>query len=149
MAKRLGRSLRKDKGLIDVPVYYRCSEGKYGNDQFQVLSLEEGKKAVSNGDENVEVLNTKWRARQWRAMNSVSQSSYSYNPQTGTNELDLHKYQDNLIRQCLVSWDLVDDNDQPIEVTNDAIDDLPEDIIRFLIRTYDRMNFIDPEMQKK
>jgi hypothetical protein len=149
MAKRLGRSLGKSKGLVNIPVYYRWAEGKYGNDQFQVLSLEEGKKAVAAGDDSVEVLNTQWRSRSWRTMNSVSQSSYTYNPQTGMNDLDLLKYQDNLFKQCLVSWDLVDDNDQPIDITNDSLDEIPEDIVKTLIRAYDRLNVIDPEMQKK
>lgn len=149
MAKKLSKAVGKGKKMVSIPLYYRITDGPYDNMQFQILAREEGKKAVEKGDSSVEVLNTKWRANSWQLTNVLMQSSLSYNPQTGQHEVDLTKYQDNMLKSCLVEWDLTDEGDQAIPVTPEALDDLPPEIAKGLIRVYDRSNLVDEGEIKK
>lgn len=149
MASVLSKTLGKNKKFVSIPVYYRYKESQYDNMQFQILTNEEGLKAIKSGDKNVEVLNTKWRPRSWQINNVLIQNSQSYNQQTGNEDFDIIKYQDNIIKQCLSSWDLVDENGQEIPITPENIDDLPLEIVKYLVSTYDRSNVISTEERKK
>jgi hypothetical protein len=149
MGNILSKTIGKNKKFVSIPVYYRYKDSSYGNVQFQVLSLEEGQKAVQSNEKNIEVLNTKWKPRSWQVNNLIIQNSQTYNPQTGAEELDIIKYQDNLIKQCMISWDLKDEEGNDVSITPDNIDDLPLEIVRYLVSTYDRSNIMSSEERKK
>jgi len=145
----LSKTIGKNNKFVSIPVYYRYKDSSYGNVKFQVLSLEEGQKAVQSNEKNIEVLNTKWKPRSWQVNNLIIQNSQTYNPQTGAEELDIIKYQDNLIKQCMISWDLKDEEGNDVPITPDNIDDLPLEIVRYLVSTYDRSNIMSSEERKK
>lgn len=146
MAHKLGKAMKQK--LVSIPIYYRFKENG-DNIQIYILEEKEGASLVAKKDASVEVLNTKWKPNRWQTDNVLIQNSLSYNPQSGQSEVDGIKYQDNIIRECLAEWDLVDENNQPIPVSGESIDNLPPDIARAMIRAYNKLNSFDSEEVKK
>jgi hypothetical protein len=147
MAKSL--IVEEGENLIHIPLYYQAKKNKYGVLQYKILSDEEGKKLVEKKDESVDILNTKWISPTWKSNNTIVRSSTYYNPSDGTNRIDWSKYQDNVFRNCLREWDVVDGEGKPIPVNSDTIGSLPSIIASALLEKYDKSISIDEDEKKK
>lgn len=134
---------------VDVAIYYREKKNKSGQVFLQVLDEKKAKESIEKGDTTISVLNTTWMIQTWKMRNHIIESSEVYNNITGRNNIDPQKYQDNILKNCLLAWDITDDNGNPIPVSPGVIDILPEYLPGILLSKYEACLDVEEENQKK
>lgn len=165
--------------LIDIQAFYTLKTFKNGYVKFNILSntdldliqkqnqdakaefekQEQEKKASDESYEiqeyktpekyDIQVLNTKWKEISWDDQNSILRNSIRKDQMTGQDELDNVNYNDTLLKQALVEWDLKDDSGQPIPCSPEMIGRLPYAILRNLMSKYEKIVFLGEEDEKK
>lgn len=98
---------------------------------------------------DVHVLNTKWKEISWDDQNNILRNSVVKDQVTNKDELDNISYNDTLLKQALVEWDLKDDNGQPIPCNSETIGRLPYSILRNLMSKYEKIVFLGEDEEKK
>lgn len=96
----------------------------------------------------VYLLKTQWKILSWKQQTDITRESSYYNQQESFQDLDIWKFRDLRIKSCLISWDLKDDNGQPIPVRSDIIDQLPADVVLNLVSKYDSAVSLNDEESK-
>ena len=96
----------------------------------------------------VYVLKTQWKTLSWKEQNDITQQSTYYNQEASFNDLNIWKFRDLRIKYCLVSWDLKDDNGQPIPLNSDMLDQLSGDVVLALVSKYDDAISLSDEESK-
>ena len=165
--------------LIDIKAFYVLKTMKSGYIKVQVLTeseiehlqksnktaeeefnkKEQDKKTADESYEiqkyvkpekyDVKILNTKWKEISWDDQNSILRSSIRKDQMTNQDELDNISYNDTLLKQALVEWDLTDDNNQPIQCNPQTIGQLPYAILRNLMTKYEKIVFLGEDEEKK
>lgn len=146
MAKKLFSAKEE---LVTIALYYKTKTNKYNISQYKVLDEETAKEALSKGDKNVDAIITKWSIPTWKSNSVLLRSSTFYNPTDGSNKIDWSKYEENIFRNCLKEWDVVDENGNPIPVNIDTIGMLPPTIATALLALYDKVISLEDEDTKK
>ena len=140
----------EQNNLIEIYVYF-IIKNINGTQRIVIINKEEYDKILENKEDSreVDVLSTWWRPQTWHTNNRILNESKSYNVQTEESHFDFVKYQQNLIKYCLVKWDMRDEEDQIIEVNEENINALPYDIAMYLISRYNELALEDSEVKKK
>lgn len=94
------------------------------------------------------LLTTQWKILSWKQQTDITRESAYFNRQEAFQDLDIWKFRDLRIKACMVSWDLKDDNNQPIPVKPDVIDQLPADVVLSLVSKYDTAVSLNDEESK-
>jgi len=146
MAKML---FSKNEELITITLYYKVQTNKFGVRQYKILEEDEAKTRISEGDKNVDILSSKWLIPTWKSNSHLIRSSTFYNPSDGQNKVDWSKYQDNVFKNCLKEWDIVDENNVDVPINTDTIGSLPVVIASALLNKYESSLALEEEDQKK
>lgn len=146
MAKKL---VSKNEEFVTLILYYRVKSNKHGVRQYKILDEDEAKALIAKGDKEIDTLTTKWSVPTWRSNSNILRSSTFYNPTDGSNKIDWSKYQDNLFKNCLKEWDVVDENDQVVPVNPDTVGSLPSVIASALLDKYDKSLSLEEDERKK
>ena len=135
---------------IEITVYYKLIN-KRNFTKYVPIDEEEYEKLSEDLEvkDNIGMLKTWWRPQTWHTNNRILNESKTYSVQTETSEFDIIKYQQNLLKYCLVSWDMVDDNNQPIEINEQNIGSLPNDVAVHMIEQYNSIAMDNDEETKK
>ena len=106
--------------------------------ELRAESKEESKvEEIEEVNFRVCLLKTQWRILSWKQQTDITRESAYFNRQEAFQDLDIWKFRDLRIKACMVSWDLKDDNNQPIPAKPDVIDQLPADVVLSLVSKYD------------
>lgn len=138
----------EEDSLIDIKLHYIAKKHDKGGLKLKVLSVEEGEKLIEEGDEDVQVLNTKWKIGNWQEQNIIASECNRINPMSGQSEFDFFRYRDIRVKRCLISWDLKF-NDEVLPVTEEYIDRLPAQIVAALFDRYEKSDGFSEEDQGK
>ena len=144
----LGKSLVTGQpDLINISLYYKYVETKYGTHRLSILLDDDGKKQMDDwgkkldkkpDDEcDIQIINTKWKMASWSEQNQIIASCQTINPATNQLEPDWTRYRDLRIKSLLVDWDLQHEKTK-IPVTPEFIDRLPAEIVIGLFDRYER-----------
>lgn len=98
---------------------------------------------------DIKVLNTKWKEITWDEQNNILRNSVRKDEMTRQDELDNISYNDTLLKQALVGWDLKEDNGQEIPCNPQTIGQLPYAILRNLMNKYEIIVFLGEDEEKK
>ena len=98
---------------------------------------------------DIQVINTKWKEISWDDQNNILRNSVRKDEMTRQDELDNISYNDTLLKQALVEWDLKDDNGQPIPCNPQTIGQLPYALLRNLMNKYEKIVFLGEDEEKK
>ncbi len=128
-----------DDNFIEVNLYYKYVKTDNGK-KLVILSDEKGKELYGKeGNEDIEMLSTKWCLLNWQEQNEVmSVSSQTVNPQTGEKQFNFLIYRDSIIKKCLKKWNLTS-NEKPVPVTPDAINKLPGPVVSNLYQKFEKL----------
>jgi len=142
--------LSKQEEAVNIPLYYTEKKTKSGFNKVVVLDDDKAKKlmAVEDTKDQVKVLNTKWKVLTWKQQTEITKACTVYNPIEGVQDIDWFKYRDLRIKQCMVGWDMVDDNGVPVPLQDIAIDSLPADVVFALVMKYDEETSLTDEEEK-
>ena len=137
----LGKSIvQSDKELIEIPIYYKTSQNKYGTERIVIVPQEEALKILDGIDdaakEAISVVNTKWLYATWEMQNSIIQASMKPQGNNGDPEMDWNRYRDLRVKRLLQSWDLMFE-DQAIPVTPDVLNRVPPQFFIGLFESYE------------
>ena len=116
--------------------------------QEEVVKEEKKVEEIEEVNFKVFLLKTQWKILSWKQQTDITRESSYYNAQQAFQDLDIWKFRDLRIKACMISWDLKDDNNQPISVKPDVIDQLPADIVLSLVSKYDSAVSLDDEESK-
>ena len=148
----LGRSIvQSDQELIEIPIYYKTTQNKYGTEKIVIIPQEEAKEILDGIDDEakkaISVVNTKWLYATWEMQNSIIQASMK--PQGhGEEEMDWNRYRDLRVKRLLHSWDLMYEN-QAIPVTSDVLNRVPPQFFIGLFESYENyVGFSEEEKGK-
>jgi hypothetical protein len=130
--------LIEDNDLIDIKVYYRARKSKSGAKRVEVLTPEKAKEMLADDEKKDQVDEANFKCKQpaWADQNRLFADSSRYNPQTGKETTDWSVYSDLQLKSSIVDWDLKDDNDREIPVSEDYIDRLPANIASEILAQY-------------
>lgn len=148
----LGKSIiQSEQDLIEIPVYYKVTKNKFGNERISILTADEAKNILDGDDEkakaNIEVVNTKWKHASWNIQNKIIQESMRVTPM-GESDIDWNKYRDLRVKKLLHSWDLKYE-EQAIPVSNDVLDNVPPQFFIGLFEAYEDYIGISEEEKGK
>ena len=127
--------------LINIIIYYTIFEDQYGK-RVVVVPEKKAKELLKNEEKKkkTSVLSTKWKQLNWQEQNKImSQNTNITDPLTGQVQFDVYKFRDNRVKTCLKEWNLRDDNNNPIPITPEKIDQLPADIVGELLTEYEKV----------
>jgi len=130
-----------ETNLINVIIYYTIFEDDYGK-RVIVVPEEKAKELLKNEEKKkkILILSTKWKQLNWQEHNTtMNQNVNISDPITGQVQFDVYKFRDNKIKAGLKEWNLKDDDNNPIPVTSEKIDQLPADIVGELISEYEKI----------
>jgi len=151
MSDELGLALFSEKeDVVGVPLYYQIKKNKHGISRIVILDNNKAEELMSKNDNeaDVKVLNTKWRQARWGDQNTLVKQCQKINAATGATEVDWTKFRDMRIKQLLVDWDITM-HGKKVDVTVDAIDKLPAELVLGLYERYDAAtSFDEAEMEK-
>ena len=136
--------IRKKQQEIEVKLYFYEKKTEEGDFKIVILTDEEAKdiekKKVADPKAvfpEVECLTTKWRKFNWELENEIIERSQIFDEITGTSRGSWIKYRDLKFKKCLKSWDLKDEDKNPILLNDMSINSLPETVVYALISKYD------------
>lgn len=141
-------SLLDSSSLMEIKMYYKYVEIGTGK---KLIILDDKKAEDMLEDEEkskgVEVLKTQWRMLNWKEQNEIMNvSSKAVDPVTGEKQFNYYTYRDAMIKKCLKSWDITDNNN-PVLVTSDAIDKLPGLVVIDIFQKFEKyLEFSEEEM---
>ena len=90
----------------------------------------------------IEQVSTHWKRLTWKDQNVIfSQSLKTIAGPDGQTHSDLDplSYRDLKLKTCLKSWDLKDDQGNPVKITHDVIDNLTPEVASELIANFERV----------
>ena len=88
--------------------------------------------------ENCQYLDTTWRRPSWGEQNVILSQSLRYK---GISlDVDILVYQDLKLKTCLKNWNAKDDDNNPIPLNNDAIDNLDPVISSALLKQFESIS---------
>lgn len=136
--------------LIPITLFYSSLKNKYGCTVVRVLDEKKAKEmlALPDASGKVKILNTKWRPQTWKDQNLLFKNSTVYNPSTGSRDVDWSIFRHQQLVQCLVDWDIADDANRPVPVTEDNINMLHASIANALSNKYAEVISLDEEEVK-
>lgn len=138
-----------DVNLVEIKIYYTFKE-KNNSKVLTVLTDKQAEEMLKdeNKKDKIETLTTKWSIMNWKEQNSSADQAYSKsNPMTGEKVFNHVLYRDSIIKSCLKQWDIVTTNGQTVPVTQEAIDNLPGDIVMGLYAKYEKtLDYSEEEM---
>ncbi len=134
---------------ISISVYFKTITNKYGVKVQKVIDEEEAKDLISKKDTSVQTLNTKWVIPSWKLNNAIVRQSTYYDPSTGENKIDFSKFKENIIKNCLKEWDVVDDSGNPVSITLDSIGMLPTNVANDMFDKFNNYIYSSEEDKKK
>ena len=100
-------------------------------------------------EDMVECLTTYWKGLSWQDNNSITEKASYYNQLEGYHDLNVWRYRDLRLKNCLLEWDLKDPNGKPVPVSEDVINMLPTEVIMALLNKYDAAVSISDTDKKK
>jgi len=139
---------------INVKLYYKEEKMPAGFTKIIVIPDEEAEKELKEAKEDkekktdVQCLNTYWKVLNWEMQNKITEQSAFFNEATQMPDINVWRYRDLRIRQCLIRWDLIDDQNVAIPVNDGAISMLPGDVVLSLLSKYDEAVTLRPEARK-
>ena len=142
---------------INVKLYYREKKMPAGFTKIIVIPNEEAEKTLKKAadakeakdkETDVQCLNTYWKILNWDMQNKITEQSAFFNESTQMPDINVWKYRDLRIRQCLVRWDLIDDQHVAVPVNDTAISMLPGEVVLALLEKYDEAVTLRPEDRK-
>lgn len=142
--------LVQNKDVIAITTYYQTITNKFGRSFPKIITEEAAKEAAKSPETSKKVNQfvTKWRPQTWQGQNQLYQNSTVYNPNTGSKEIDFSIYRTEMLKTCLIDWDLVDDNGRQIPVTEENISNLHANIASAIIDKYNEYIGLDEEEVK-
>ena len=140
---------------IAVKMYYREKQMPAGFTKIIIVPDEEAEKVLKDGEKledktlsSIQVLNTYWKILNWELQNKITEQSSFFNESTQTPDINVWRYRDLRIRQCLIKWDLKDDLNKDVPVNDIAISMLSGDVVLTLLSKYDEAVTLRPEERK-
>ena len=124
------------------------AEGIMEKEKAAMKEKQEKGESVLKTDKTIQCLTTKWKVMSWGDQNKITKSAEKYTPD-GMQDIDMFKFRDLRIKQCLVDWDLTGNKGGKIPVSSQTIDMLPSDVVFALVSKYDRIVSIDEEEEEK
>ncbi len=82
----------------------------------------------------IQCLNTWWKIIGWKEQNQITKLSQIQS--SAGSDIDFIKMRDLTIKMCLKRWDLKDDEGKDVQVSADAIDALPAEVVYYLDNQY-------------
>lgn len=146
--------LDPNKNFISFETYYVEERKTHGNIVFHFinspLELDEWKsKGYQLKDPSkpinakiISKLTTWWRRMTWKEQNVIFSKSLRQMAGTDgklTTDLDMIRYRDLKLKSCLKKWDLVDEQNNPIPISDDIVDSLDPTVAAELINTFERI----------
>ena len=126
--------------LIRIPIKYYLKKGKTKVEQkFTIEEDEEKEIALLSQGWEKNYIDTDWTLPTWgeiRIINSICKQGNSFN-----NVL----YRDQKIKRFLKRWDISDEQQKIIPITNDSIDSLPADLAARFVEEFDKIS--DPKIE--
>jgi len=129
---------KKQENLAHIPLYYI---EKDINGMIKAFPLEDkvAKEMLEKEEtkDKVQILNTYWKSLSWaqnREINKACQVKNENNFFVG--EIDFISVQDLRFKNCLVKWDLKDEEERAVPVSVEVINSLDSDIMNALYQKY-------------
>jgi len=143
--------LNSAQNLIEIKLYYTWKKNKKGYERLVILEDKEAEKRLADETKKDEVdsIVTKWRNITWREQNDLLKQTTKADTVTGGVDIDYNTYRDRRIKTCLVSWDITNDDGNPVKVTPDVIDRMDAEIVASLVDRYEQAISYDEEEEKK
>ncbi len=129
-----------DKKLINLKFHYIETPDKYVSRFKFIQSQEEYEK--NKDDPNMKELNTGWRAITWSDHNHIYSPCLKYTTSSegvDSSNLDFIKYRDMKLKACLRQWDIKDETDRPVPVSDTTIDHLHPDVANELLNGFEKV----------
>jgi hypothetical protein len=137
-------SLLDHEELLTIKLFYTYEKNKYGK-VLKIFNDEEEEEILKSEQlkEGIEVIETGWRPLLWKDQNDIMKSSYDKNissPEgSGMGTFNFFGYQDSIIKKALKTWNIKDDNNNPIPVNPANIDKLPSIVVSTLYQKIDKL----------
>jgi len=133
-------SLLDNSDLIEIKLYYKHIAVGSGK-KLVIIDDKKAEELLQDEEKSkgIEVLETNWSMLTWKEQNEVmGLASKNVDPITGEPKFNFYVYRDAIIKKCLRSWNLLDNN-QPVLVTSDAIDKLPGPVVIDIYQKFERL----------
>lgn len=102
----------------------------------QQKKIEEQGIAIADNDK-IYCLTTKWKVLTWQEQNQITEQSSYYNDIEGYQDVNVWRFRDLRLKQCLVDWDMKDEHNNNIPLDPSVVDQLPSDVVLYLLNQYD------------
>jgi len=143
--------------MVNMLLYYKIKELKNGFKKIIIIDkskegdaqkIIEEEASLPEREKTVYVIKTTWKILSWRDVNNVNRDSMVVNPE-GRQEIDSIIWRDLRLKRALVGWDLKDDKNYQIDISSEAIDSLPAEIVGILLNRYDEIVYGGAEEDEK
>ena len=157
--------LNPNQPLIAIDIYYVEEKKKQGHTIYHFIHSQEdmdewlSKDYYEEGDlpagadpaKIIQKLMTAWKKLTWGDHNIIVSNALNFSgPDSNrTIEIDPIRYRDEKLKKCLKKWNVVDENDQPVPVTAENIDQLMPEISQELISSFEKTTEIGEDDIKK
>lgn len=148
--------LDPDKQLIAIDTYYIEEQKKRGNFVFHFIRSQEEfntwqnkgyipeDKIVpgQNPEKIIRKLITYWKTMSWKDQNNILSKTLRHTTKpdgTVMTNLDPIHYRDLKLKTCLKKWNVLNENNSPMEVTEKAIDNLHPQVAQELLDSFERV----------
>ncbi len=99
-------------------------------------------KSSPDSEKIIKVIKTWWTRMTWKQTNEINAKCLTQNTQADGDvkiNIDAIKYRDIKLKCCLKKWDLMDENNREIPVTDVVIDQLVPEMAQSLISSFERV----------
>jgi hypothetical protein len=147
----MSSELFSTQSYIELVTYYKVDKNKHGvvnltiikEEDYNKLRLDEKKK------EKAKSLKTKWRVPNWRMGNELIEATSFFNIQKNDMDVNWNRYRDARFKASLIDWDAKDSAGNPLPVTAETIDMLPQTVAFALLKQFDDACKIEDETDEK
>lgn len=134
------------ENFIQIKVYYIQKINKFGLSKIQIINEQNISKF-----QNIKTLNTKWKILNYKQAAKIKKKCRLKGwDQPTLIEIDVQgnqrhrqvfdyiKYNNILLKTCLIQWDLLDQLNNKVQCNSQNIDLLPKNVIYYLLNKYEQ-----------
>lgn len=140
---------------IEIKLYFYEKKSSDGFDKIIILTNDEvkeieKKRATDSKTKypEIECLTTKWKKLSWELQNAISEQCSVIDNITGESHFNWIRFRDLRLKRCMFSWDLKDEDKNPVPLNDMSINSLPNDVALSLINSYDSATALKDEDRK-
>ena len=97
----------------------------------------------------IKVINSKWKLINWKEDQEITKRCIIKDDYNATETIDYIGLRDLRMKSCLLEWDIVNDEGQPVPCKPENVDKLHGDIVMSLYQRYMDYTSLESEDEKK